>query len=356
MYHTQFKDSWFCSAQSCKEENSEAFAGQHAVDSTSFYIFDEASAIPEKIYDVAMGGLTDGEPMIFPFGNPTRSQGSFHRFTFGEERKRWNVRSIDSRNCKFSNKELIKEWEQDRGEDSDFFRVRVKGLPPRASDSQFIDADRVLEAQRREVYDMTDEPLIAGVDLAWGGEDSNVVRFRQGKNARFKPIRIPGEQTRDSSVMVVKLSDLLSEGYNGRKIHTMFIDSAGISGAVGSRLRQLGHSNVIEINFGADSPDSKYRFMRDFMWGRLKDWLLTGAIDSDAQLEVDLNGPGYMLDNRVRVQLESKKDMKKRGLDSPDSGDALALTFAQTVAAPQPKREPEIQYISQGEQELGWMN
>jgi hypothetical protein len=122
-----------------------AFASQHAADSTSFYIFDEASAIPEKIYDVAMGGLTDGEPMIFPFGNPTRSQGTFHRITFGEERKRWNVRSIDSRNCKFSNKELIKEWEQDRGEDSDFFRVRVKGLPPRASDSQFIDADRVLE-------------------------------------------------------------------------------------------------------------------------------------------------------------------------------------------------------------------
>jgi hypothetical protein len=145
MYHTQLKDSWFCSAQSCKEKNSEAFASQHAADSTSFYIFDEASAIPEKIYDVAMGGLTDGEPMIFPFGNPTRSQGTFHRITFGEERKRWNVRSIDSRNCKFSNKELIKEWEQDRGEDSDFFRVRVKGLPPRASDSQFIDADRVLE-------------------------------------------------------------------------------------------------------------------------------------------------------------------------------------------------------------------
>jgi hypothetical protein len=49
-----------------------------------------------------------------------------------------------------------------------------------------------LKAQRREVYVMSDEPLIAGVDLAWGGEDSNVVRFRQGKNARFKPIRIPG--------------------------------------------------------------------------------------------------------------------------------------------------------------------
>src|SRR5262249_12243069 len=134
IYHPIYKDSWFCSAQSCKEENSEAFAGQHAADSTSFYIFDEASAIPEKIYEVAEGGLTDGEPMFFAFGNPTRSQGTFHRVTFGEDRRRWNTRSIDSRECAFSNKQLIAEWIEDKGEDSDFVRVRVKGIPPRASD------------------------------------------------------------------------------------------------------------------------------------------------------------------------------------------------------------------------------
>ena len=138
---------------------------------------------------------------------------------------------------------------------------------------------------------------------------------------------------RDSSVMVVKLSDLLREGVNGRKIHTMFIDSADISG-VGSRLRQLGHGNVIEINFGADSPDQHYANMRAYMWGKAKEWLLTGAIDADPRLECDLTGPGYVVDNKIRVRLESKEDMKKRGLDSPDHGDALALTFAQTVAAP----------------------
>jgi hypothetical protein len=337
IYHPAFRESWFCSAQSCKEENSEAFAGQHAADSTSFYIFDEASAIPEKIWEVAEGGLTDGEPMIFAFGNPTRSRGAFHKVTFGEERKRWKTRSIDSRNCAFSNKELIAEWIADKGEDSDFVRVRVKGIPPRADDSQFIDLDRVTQAQKREVAVLDDEPLIAGVDLAWGGEDDNVVRFRRGKDARtIKPLRIPGEKTRDSAVMVVKLSELLNKDFDGKRIHTMFIDSAGISGAVGARLRQLGHHNVIEVNFGADSPDEHYRFMRDFMWGRMKEWLLTGAIDAEPQLEMDLTGPGFLLDNRVRVQLESKKDMKKRGLDSPDDGDALALTFAQTVAPPEP--------------------
>lgn len=335
MYHKHFKESWFCSAQSCREDNSEAFAGQHAATSTSFYIFDEASAVPDKIHEVAEGGLTDGEPMFFMWGNPTRSRGAFHRATFGVERNRWNVRTIDSRTCKFSNKELIEQWRQDRGEDSDFFRVRVLGLPPRADDAQFIDRDRIVEAQKREVAVLDNEPLVAGVDLAWGGEDWNVVRFRRGKDARsIPPIRIPGEQTRDSSVMVGRLSDLLREGVKGSRINTMFIDSAGISGAVGSRLWDLGHKNVIEINFGADSPDSKYRNMRAFMWGRMKDWLLTGAIDNNARLECDLTGPGFELDAKTRILLESKVEMKMRGLDSPDDADALALTFARRIAVP----------------------
>jgi hypothetical protein len=134
LYHRQYPQTWFCSAQSCREENSEAFAGQHAVSSTSFYLFDEASAIPDKIFEVAEGGLTDGEPMIFAFGNPTRAGGKFHRVTFGSERDRWNHRSIDSRICMLPNKAQIAEWIEDYGEDSDFVRVRVRGLPPRAGD------------------------------------------------------------------------------------------------------------------------------------------------------------------------------------------------------------------------------
>ncbi len=124
----------------------------------------------------------------------TRSRGAFHRATFASERNRSVVLSIDSRTCKFSNKELIEQWRQDRGEDSDFFRVRVLGVRPRAHDSQFIDLDRITEAQKRQVYVLENEPLVAGVDLAWGGEDWNVVRFRRGKDARTIPaIRIPGE-------------------------------------------------------------------------------------------------------------------------------------------------------------------
>ena len=121
---------------------------------------------PDQIFEVAEGGLTDGEPMIFLFGNPTRNTGKFYRATFGLERNRWKARSIDSRECALPNKAQIEEWIHDYGEDSDFVRVRVRGLPPRASELQFIDQERVWQAQKRTVSPLDDEPLIAGVDVS----------------------------------------------------------------------------------------------------------------------------------------------------------------------------------------------
>lgn len=332
VYQVDHKESWFVAPQSSKEENSEAFAGQHAADSTSFYIFDEDSAIADSIHEVAEGGLTDGEPMIFCFGNPTRNSGHFYDACFGRMRARWNPTIVDSRKSRFTNKEQIKEWAEDYGEDSDFFRVRVLGLPPSASDAQFIDQGRVLEAQKRSVVVLPDEPLVAGADLAWGGGDDNVIRFRRGLDGRsIPPIRIKGEFTRDPAVLTNRLADVLGREYDGQRVSMLFLDSAGIAGPIAARLRNLGFKNVQEVNFGSDSPDQKCRYMRDFMWYQMKEWLLSGAIDKHPELEADLTGPGIRPDNRQRVWLESKETMKKRGVDSPDDGDALALTFAAPV-------------------------
>lgn len=346
MYHPEFKASWFCSLQSSKEENSEAFAGQHAKDSTSFYIFDEASAIPDPIHEVAEGGLTDGEPMFFLFGNPTRNQGKFHRATFGSERSRWHQVVVDSRDSRFTNKQQIAEWEADYGEDSDFFRVRVRGLPPAASDAQFISLALVAEAQKRTVKPLPDEPIVAGLDVSRGGEDDTVLRFRCGPDGQSVPaVRIKGTQARDSMQVVTVVADVLDrpmEAWGGRKIHTLFIDATGgsIGGPIADRLRQLGHRNVVDVQFGGESPDPRYANMRAFIWGRLRDWLATGAIDSSADLEMDLTGPAYFHDKRDRLLLESKEKMKARDLASPDDGDALALTFAQVVRAREPEPAP----------------
>lgn len=334
MYHTDYRESWFCAPQSCREENSEAFAGQHAADSTSFYINDEDSAVPDKIHEVSEGGLTDGEPMQFLFGNPTRTTGAFYQACFGAQRNRYIVTTVDSRTSRFTNKAQIAEWIADYGEDSDFVRVRVKGLPPAASDLQFIATSLVSAAQTRMPANFPDDPLICGLDVARGGTDRCVFRFRRGTDARtIKPMWIPGEQSRDSMRLVTMAADLLNRQFDGRKIHTLFVDGTGIGGPIVDRLRQMGHSNVVEIQFGSEAPDAKYANMRAFMWGKLRDWLHKGCIDTDSRLEMDLTAPGYHHDKRDRVVLESKEHLKDRGIDSPDDADALALTFAAPVSA-----------------------
>jgi hypothetical protein len=331
MYHVAYPVSWFCSAQSSKEENSEAFAGQHAATSSSFYFFDEASAIPDKIFEVAEGGLTDGESFIFLFGNPTRNSGKFWKVCFGPDRPRWLHRSIDSRSSALTNKAQIAEWEHDYGEDSDFFRVRVRGVPPRASDLQFIGTDRVQAAQSNAALSLADDPLIAGVDVSGGGSAWNVCRFRRGFDARTRaPIRFPGDFGREN--LIAKLSEVLAERDPLKRVAMMFIDSAFGSPIV-ERLHLLGYDNVVEVNFGGKPPDIHQLNMRAYMWNAMKEWLPRGAIDkNEERLEVDLTGPGWHLNKSNQLVLESKEDMQKRGVSSPDDGDALALTFAQVVA------------------------
>ena len=274
-------------------------------------------------------------------GNPTRNKGPFYDVAFGKKRHRWKVWVIDSREVEGTNKEKLNQWAEDYGEDSDFFRVRARGLPPRAESAQFIDQDTIDAAQKRTVVVLEDEPLLVGVDFAWGGSDDNVARFRCGHDARsIKSLRIKGEFTRDPAVMVGKLADILSATYvvggRAKKVKMMFLDSAGIAAPVEARLRQLGYSNVIAVNFGGHSPDPRCAYMRDYMWQEMKLWLLRGAIDRDSGLAEDLGGPCLVSDKQQRVKLEDKDLMKKRGLDSPDDADALALTFAQKVALDTP--------------------
>lgn len=183
--------------------NSEAFAGQHAATSTSFYSFDEASAIPDKIFEVAESGLTDGEPMIFAFGNPIRSTGKFYRITSGSERERWIHCSIDSRNCAMITKRQIAEWLADYGEDSDFFRVRVRGLPPCADELQYIDATGVTRPAATKCGHWTMNRSSQASMFPGGGSAWNVIRFRKGLNGRIRPpIHITGERGRDRDLLV----------------------------------------------------------------------------------------------------------------------------------------------------------
>ena len=115
------------------------------------------------------------------------------------------------------------------------------------------------------------------------------------------------------------------------KPDAVFIDSGNGSGVI-DRLRQLGY-DVIEVHFGGKALDPGYLNKRAEMWFELASWIKQGgSIPNNVDLKQDLAAPIYWYDNAGRKQLEPKDDIKKRGLPSPDLGDALALTFAQPVA------------------------
>lgn len=333
LVHRAYPDTWRVDAQTCREENSEAFAGLHCANSTPWYLFDEASAVPEKIWEVAKGGLTDGEPMHICFGNPTRNNGSFFE-CFRRNAHRWITHQVDSRKARMTNKRLIQQWVDDYGEDSDFVRVRVRGVFPRGGDMQFMPSDVVFDAMKRGsgMY-LGDDPLICGIDMARGGDDNCMIQFRRGKDAMSeKAYRIPGEKSRDSMKVVSLLTMILDR----HKPDVSFIDATGLGGPIGDRLRQLGY-HVIDVHFGGEAADKTlYRNRTAEMGARCKEWLLAGgSIPDDPQLELELTSRDFTHDDKDRLVLERKKDMKKRLGVSPDWADSLYLTFAEAV----PKRE-----------------
>ena len=351
--HKQFPESWKVVAQTCKEENAQSFAGQHAATSTSWYIFDEASQVPDKIFETAYGGLTDGEPMFFAWGQMVRNTGEFYRICFGDLAVRWNHRRVDSRTSRFTNKALIAQWEKDYGLESDHYKVRVLGYPPSASELQYIDKARIDAARKRKVSALADDPLIAGFDVSGGGRAWNVIRFRRGLDgnpADMKPIRIPGEHDPERSQRVGICAELLQDKRPGKQIAAMFVDSA-FGAPIAVRLKAMGFDNVYEVNFGGASPDPHCLNMRAYMWMKAKEWLLLGGLPDDENLCGQLALPGYHINNSGKLVIESKASIQERGEASPDDGDALCLTFAQAVAPVEVRTETFQPAYS----EHGWM-
>lgn len=325
MFHKSDR-TWGCSGQTCQENNSEAFAGQHRDTSTSYYLFDEASGVPDSIYNVRAGGLSDGEPMTFDFGNPTKNSGRFYENMEGKFRHRYIRRSIDSRDVEITNKELFKEWENDFGVDSDFFKVRVRGIFGSSSDMQFISRDDVDKGIGLDVSVTPADALVMGVDVARFGDDASVICFRQGRDAESQGLHV--YRSMDTMTLASEIARLAKE----KNPDVIFIDGGGVGGGVVDRCRQLA-LNIVEINFGSKATQKGFANMRSQMWGNMKEALKDGVrLPDHKDLLADLTGLEYGYNIRNDIQLESKKDAKKRGIASPDLGDALALTYALPVA------------------------
>lgn len=324
--HKEFPEKWFCSAQTSREENSESFAGQHAVDSTSFYIDDEASAISDKIQEVQDGGMTDGEPMHFKFGNPTRNTGVF-RECWRRLRHRWQTFKVDSRSVQITNKQFLQDMIDDYGIDSDRVKVRVLGDFPQQSLKQFIGQKDIDAAAGRHLKptQFSFAPVIIGVDPAWTGDDDFVIVKRQGLQSEVLGVY---ERNDDDVHMATIIANFEIE----HKAKAIFVDGGFGTGIV-SAGRAMNRNWQI-VWFSESSPDAGFLNMRAYMWGELKKWLKSGAaIPDDDVLTTDLAGPETVARLDGKIQLESKEDMRKRDLPSPNHADALALTFARPVLA-----------------------
>lgn len=335
LVHKKHPDTWRVDGQTCREENSESFAGLHAAHSTPFFIFDEASAVPDIIWEVAEGGLTDGEPMWFVFGNPTRNSGRFFQ-CFGRFRSVWNTRRVDSRTARMTNKSLLDRWIKAYGEESDFVRIRVKGQFPQASSRQFISSGDVANAVGTEPVSHLTDPIIVGVDVARFGDDRSVIFVRQGRDARtigFQTFR---------GIDTMELAARVAQTFIDNNATITFVDEGGVGGGVVDRLHALGIS-VRGVNFGGKADrgvlsetgaaGERYANKRAEMWGVMRHWLKSGgAIPDDQSLRDDLISVEYGFKADGEILLEKKDEMKRRGLASPDLADALALTFAWPVA------------------------
>lgn len=325
--------NWRFDRVTWSENNTDAFQGLHNQGKRVVCLFDEGSMIADKIWEVTENALTDIDTQLLwvVFGNPTRNTGRFFE-CFNKRRHRWRLGHVDSREVPITNKAEIAKKVQDEGEDSDYVRVRVRGLFPQQASNQLIAQRYIDAAQRREAVATFSDPLVFGVDVARFGNHQSVIWRRRGRDARTLPAMkfrgVDGTQLAGHIAALVKM-----HRERGEVVDAIFIDNTGgWGGSPIDRLTEMGLA-PIPVDFASAATNAMFLNKRMEIWWELAQWLKVGegAIPAkDDELATDLRVQQYKFGKRdaTKMVLIPKDEMVLDGLDSPDSGDALALTFA----------------------------
>lgn len=315
---------WGVEGRLWSAENPDAYAGVHNFAGVML-VFDEASGIDDAIWSVAAGFFTENTPHRFwlAFSNPRRNSGYFYE-CFNAKRDFWRTKKVDARSVEGTDKQVYQQIIDEYGPDSSQAHVEVYGEFPNASDDQFIPLRLVEEAMARDKHKDQSAPIVIGVDPARFGSDSTVIAVRQGRDI----VTIKRHKGDDTMETVGRVIDAIEE----YKPALVVVDEGGLGAGVVDRLKEQRYK-VRGVNFGNKSRNPlMWGNLRAQMWGDLREWLKTGTIPSDRNLKSDLIGPLMKTDSKGAIFLESKKDMKARGLASPDAADAIAVTFAFPVA------------------------
>ena len=314
---------WAAEGKLWSEENPDSYAGPHNHDGMML-IFDEASGIVSTIWDVGAGYFTENilDRYWFAFSNPRRNEGYFYE-CFNSKRNFWNTRTIDARTVEGTDRNVYEQIIAEHGADSRQAKVEVYGEFPSQGDDQFIDSGLVDDAMRRTPMNDKDAPIVVGVDVARFGSDKTVICVRKGRDI-VTLIRSAGL---DTMQVVGKVIEVMGK----YKPILTIIDEGGLGAGVLDRLLEQQYK-VRGVNFGSKADSATYGNKRAEMWGLMREWLKTAILPKDRELRSDLIGPTYKLNSMGAIMLERKEDMKRRGAASPDSADAIAITFAYPVA------------------------
>lgn len=337
---------WFAAAVPWSSNNPDAFAGMH--EKNVLMLFDEASAIDDVIYRTAAGAMTTKGAVWICAGNPTRHEGEFFEI-FHSQSHRWTTYTVDSRNARMADRRQLQEWVDDYGIDSDFVRVHVLGQFPKATSTQLIGFDLVRRAVTYSSLGWDIQPRICGCDVARFGLDKTVFTLRQGRQVHW--VRKYSEKD------TMQVADLAAEIFDTEFIDGMVVDETGLGAGVVDRLRQLGYGNrLFPFNGGGKANDPvQFANRRAEVWCLLRDALKEGvSIPNDEDLKADLTINEYRFQKNGSLILTSKDELKRRGIKSPDCGDALAMTYAVKAAAGR-RRVPDLRVGRSHEGGTGWM-
>lgn len=315
----------FISARTSSADRPEALAGIHS--EFVLLIVDEASAVPEPVYESAAGSMSGEHACTILIGNPTRNSGLFFRthHQLSREWKTYHVSCLDSPRV---SADFVKQISDTYGPTSNAYRVRVLGEFAQREDDTLIPAELIDSAMARDVSLNLQDDLIYGIDVARFGDDRSVLCKRRGNVVvEFK------------TWQGLDLMQLVGAIVNEAKVDDpaeMCIDSIGLGSGVADRLREvvgeekLGAA-VRDVNVSeASAMNPTAAKLRDELWLSIKEWLNARAckIPKLDELRQELVAPTYTFTSNGKVKVEGKQEMKKRGMRSPDLADALGLTFA----------------------------
>ncbi len=334
-------------ARTARPENPEALQGIHEDEGWVLILVDEATGVHEKIFESAGGSMSGANCQTILLSNPTRTSGFFfdtwHKAGLMEKWVRIRVSHEDSARV---TDQFVSDMIARYGRDSNAVRVRCYGLFPRSDLDTVLAYDQVAAAQHRDIIVPPHIRPVWGLDVARFGDDSNVLLGRN--NIAVEPIirAWGGKDLMRTSGRVKHLYDDLLPSFRPEEI---LIDVIGLGAGVVDRLGEQGLPvRGVNVSESAASSD-EYRNLKTELWFLMRDWFASGnhvlpvcspearetrhgCVADDACLHArlvsELTSVRYDYTSNGKLLVESKKDMKKRGLVSPDVADAMALTFA----------------------------